>query len=277
MPFVKIDLLRGTSADHLRGLSRGAHDALVAAFGMNPDDDFQIITQHEPGELVFSPTFRGGPGERSRDWTVFTIIDGVDRGPAAKLRFYRELAARLENDPGVRPEDVYVMIQQSGIDDFSFGGGVSGSETAAAESLQRLASSGATHAPYSVSQLRGVLWDFFANQSADALIATLSDEFVLRIPDSLPYGGEYVGPDGWRAFQAKTTQGGGPWESLTTTIDHVIVADGYLMAPVTTTGVAKATGETMTVENLWLFEMRAGTFLRAQLYADTGAGLRALR
>jgi len=37
------------------------------------------------------------------------------------------------------------------------------------------------------------------------------------------------------------------------------------------TGVAKKSGATVTVENLWLFEIAEGNFVRAQLYADTAA------
>jgi hypothetical protein len=35
---------------------------------------------------------------------------------------------------------------------------------------------------------------------------------------------------------------------------------------------AKSSGATITVENLWLFEIADGNFVRAQLCADTAAG-----
>jgi len=43
------------------------------------------------------------------------------------------------------------------------------------------------------------------------------------------------------------------------------------VAPIRVTGVAKKSGATVTVENLWLFEIAEGNFVRAQLYADTAA------
>ena len=76
MPFVNISLARGKSGEYLEAVSRAVHDALVAELHMKPEDDFQIIHQHEAGELVFNRSFRGGP--RSDDWIVFTSANGVD-------------------------------------------------------------------------------------------------------------------------------------------------------------------------------------------------------
>ena len=83
MPFVNISLARGKSGEYLEAVSRAVHSALVAELHMTPEDDFQLIHQHEAGELVFNRNFRGGP--RSGDWIVFTITDGLDRGERAKL------------------------------------------------------------------------------------------------------------------------------------------------------------------------------------------------
>jgi len=70
---------------------------------MKPEDKFQLIHQHEPGELVFNRNFRGGP--RSDDWIVFTITDGLDRGEQAKRRFYKTLVRLLKEGPGVQPAE----------------------------------------------------------------------------------------------------------------------------------------------------------------------------
>jgi hypothetical protein len=112
-------------------VSDAVHQALVEGLGMKPDDRFQAITQHEPGDLVYPRVFRGGP--RSGDFIVFTIIDGLDRGDAAKRRFYQRLTALLEQGPGVRPEDVFVMMQLTPPENFSFASGASGSDIAANE------------------------------------------------------------------------------------------------------------------------------------------------
>jgi hypothetical protein len=97
MPFVNISLARGKSGEYLEAVSRAVHDALVAELHMKPEDDFQLIRQHEAGEMVFNRNFRGGP--RSDDWIVFTITDGLDRGERAKRRFYKTLVRLLGEGP----------------------------------------------------------------------------------------------------------------------------------------------------------------------------------
>src|SRR5690242_9771440 len=69
MPFVNMSLARGKSGEYIEAVSRAVHDALVAELHMRPEDEFQLIRQHEPGEMVFNRDFRGGP--RSDDWIVF--------------------------------------------------------------------------------------------------------------------------------------------------------------------------------------------------------------
>ena len=46
-PFVNISLTRGKSGEYLEAVSRAVHDALVAELHMKPEDDFQLIRQHE--------------------------------------------------------------------------------------------------------------------------------------------------------------------------------------------------------------------------------------
>ena len=103
MPFVNISLARGKSGEYLEAVSQAVHDALVAELHMKPEDEFQLIHQHEPGEMVFNRNFRGGP--RSDDWIVFTITDGLERGERAKRRFYKTLVRLLQEGPGVRSAD----------------------------------------------------------------------------------------------------------------------------------------------------------------------------
>ena len=122
MPLTRISLVRGKSPEYLRALSDSLHRALVEAFEVPPDDRFQIIHQHEPGELVFDLHYLGGP--RSDDFVLFQITAGWPRSTATKAAFYRRLVERLAEAPGLRPEDVMVVISTTQLDDWSFAGGV---------------------------------------------------------------------------------------------------------------------------------------------------------
>ncbi|MFD3924171.1 tautomerase family protein [Streptomyces sp. NPDC058595] len=64
MPFVDITLARGKSDEYLRGVSRAAHDALVEAFGMRPDDGFPAHPPAYSGSPMV-PTGASGPSAGS--------------------------------------------------------------------------------------------------------------------------------------------------------------------------------------------------------------------
>lgn len=121
MPFARISLRRGKSVEYLQALSQGLHDALVESFEVPLEDRFQVIHQHEPGELIFDPGYLGGP--RSHDFVLIAITAGRPRSTETKRRFYQNLAQKLKRAPGLDPEDVMVVITSTKAEDWSFGGG----------------------------------------------------------------------------------------------------------------------------------------------------------
>ncbi|PYB06833.1 tautomerase family protein, partial [Serratia marcescens] len=60
MPFSRIALHQGKSADYLQTLSDSLHQALVEAFEVPPTDKFQVIDQYRPGELIYDRDYLGG-------------------------------------------------------------------------------------------------------------------------------------------------------------------------------------------------------------------------
>ncbi|GAA0584265.1 SnoaL-like domain-containing protein [Kribbella sandramycini] len=264
MPFADISLARGKSPEYLRAVSRAVHDALVAELNMKPGDNFQLIHQYDPGEMIFDRSFRGGP--RSDDWLVIRITDGIDRGARAKRRFYAALTRLLGEDPGVRPEDVFVMMSLSTPEDFSFAGGVIGTDVLAAEGL-----AAGRAAPYSAIELTHALTELFQHRNRDLIRPMLRDDLVLRLPISLPYGGEFRGIEPFERLFVGPPGGDAVWESFEIHVDQVIEADGHLVVQLTNTAVPKATGVAKVLQNLWLFEVTDGQISSAQLYADTAA------
>jgi phenylpyruvate tautomerase PptA (4-oxalocrotonate tautomerase family) len=121
MPFTRISLHAGKSPEHLRAISDSLHQALVEAFEVPPDDRFQAIHQHAPGELVFDPHYNGGP--RSADWVLFDVRAGRPRHPEVKSAFFRRLVELLGQSPGLAPADVMVVITTTEREDWSFADG----------------------------------------------------------------------------------------------------------------------------------------------------------
>jgi phenylpyruvate tautomerase PptA (4-oxalocrotonate tautomerase family) len=122
MPFARISLLKGKPPEYLQALSDDLHRALVEAFDVPPNDRFQIIHQHEHGELVFDRDYLCGP--RSDDYVLIAITAGRPRDTQTKQAFYRRLTELLEVNAGLRPQDVMVVITTTQADEWSFGNGM---------------------------------------------------------------------------------------------------------------------------------------------------------
>ena len=267
MPFVTISLARGKSKEYLDGVSSAVHEALVQELGMNPDDRFQLIDQYEPGEMIFSRDFRGGP--RSGDFIVFTITEAIDSGEQAKQRFYKTLVDLLRKDPGVRGEDVFVKILLTPPANFSFASGVSAPEFVAAEARAR---AGAKRT-FTKPELIDAVTELFEANDRTRIVSMLPETFVLKIPETLPYGGLIQGPEEFDRFFRRIYDDHDYWSWFHTelALGRVLDAGTHLVAPIRVTARAKSSEATISVENLWLFEIADGTFVRAQLYADTAA------
>ncbi|OJT38967.1 tautomerase family protein [Serratia plymuthica] len=121
MPFSRIALHQGKSAQYLQTLSDSLHQALVDTFNVPPADKFQAIDQYRPGELIYDRDYLGGP--RSVDYVLFYITIGRPRDTATKQRFYQRLAALLEENLQLRPEDVMIVITTTQLDEWSFSAG----------------------------------------------------------------------------------------------------------------------------------------------------------
>jgi hypothetical protein len=122
MPFTRISLLTGKSPDYLKAVSQSLYLALVENFEVPEKDNFQIFHRLQPGELVFDRDYLGGP--RSDDFIHFHITTGKPRALKVKQRFYRDLVRRLAEAPGIRPEDVMIVIATSTFEEWSFASGI---------------------------------------------------------------------------------------------------------------------------------------------------------
>ncbi|WP_446038469.1 tautomerase family protein [Streptomyces sp. SID1121] len=273
MPFVNIDLLRGKSPDYLTAVSDGVHEALVEGLGMFPEDRFQVIHQLAPGELVFSRDFRGGP--RSDDFMVVTITDGLDRGDNAKQVFYRALVRNLAEAPGVNPADVFVKMLVTPPINFSFAGGVPTTETAAREALDRAATVPGARDAYTRAELVEAVTHLFRDNNRRPIVSMLRDNFLLKMPASMPYGGEFKGAEEFdNYFKRIVEEGNEYYASFTTGLRRVIEADDHLVAEISVTAEGRTTQQSMTIENAWVFDITDGNFVSAQIYADTANGLK---
>jgi ketosteroid isomerase-like protein len=113
----------------------------------------------------------------------------------------------------------------------------------------------------------------FGKGDLEGVLGYFSDSAEIVAPESLPWGGEYEGPEGMRTFLAKLLEHFTDFKSTPTKVlgaddNHVVV-------------VARNSGKTKSgnrVENevVWIYQLRDGAVTSAHAFADTAALLEAL-
>lgn len=122
MPFSRITLLKGKPPDYLQTLSDSLHQALLECFEVPLADRFQAIHQLSPEEFKFDRHYLCGP--RSDEFVLIAITAGRLRNTETKKAFYGRLVELLARAPGIRREDVMVVITTTATDEWSFGNGL---------------------------------------------------------------------------------------------------------------------------------------------------------
>lgn len=120
MPFVRIDLQKGKSAEYRKRVGEVVHDALISV-GVPRDDRFQVIQEHEEGSLIFDQGYLGIA--RSRDFIAVQITWNEGRNVEQKRALYRAIADGLHASVALRPEDVLISLVEVKKENWSFGNG----------------------------------------------------------------------------------------------------------------------------------------------------------
>jgi len=122
MPLVRIDISKTASRERIRDVGRAVYNAMTAVANVPEHDRFQIVTRHEPDELIYPEQ-----GYLGIDYTPELIIIQVTwvggRSTEVKKRFYQHIADEIHATQGVRRQDIFISLVDSGREDWSFGNG----------------------------------------------------------------------------------------------------------------------------------------------------------
>jgi phenylpyruvate tautomerase PptA (4-oxalocrotonate tautomerase family) len=118
MPLVRIDVQKGRTAEELRRLADTIQDVMLDVFAAPPRDRYQIITEHDKGQIIAEDT---GLGLERTDGIVIIQIFQQGRSTEEKVAAYAELAKRLAAECDVRPEDLIISVVANRHVDWSFG------------------------------------------------------------------------------------------------------------------------------------------------------------
>jgi ketosteroid isomerase-like protein len=116
-------------------------------------------------------------------------------------------------------------------------------------------------------------WDAFGRGDIDAVVDVILPSAETRIPETLPWGGTYVGPDGFRDFLSKLSAA---FEQFSATPQKVLGADdNHVVVVAKTKGRAKG-GATVEGTVVWVYQLRDGKIADAESWGDTARIVQAL-
>ena len=121
MPLVRIALRAGKSAEYRRAIADGIHRAMVETLAAPEHDRFQVGTEHDADGLIYDPAYLGI--QRSDDVVLVQITLSAGRKPPQKRDFMARAAALLADNPGLRPQDLFINLVEVAWENWSFGDG----------------------------------------------------------------------------------------------------------------------------------------------------------
>lgn len=116
-------------------------------------------------------------------------------------------------------------------------------------------------------------WDAWAAGDMEAATNIVAPEGEITAPSTLPWGGTFLGPEGFRDFLTGLLN---HFKDFKATPDKVLGADDDHV--IVTANVRGRTKDGATIENrsVWVYKLRGGQVVSAETFADTAAILKAL-
>jgi 4-oxalocrotonate tautomerase len=121
MPLIHINLRAGKPEAYRRAIFDSLYRAMREALSVPEDDQFMTITEHE------AANFRHGDAygvARSADVVFIQITVFDSRTAEQKKALYKRIAELLGENPGIRPEDVFVNVLEAAKENWSVGHGL---------------------------------------------------------------------------------------------------------------------------------------------------------
>ena len=122
MPLVRISLMNRKSRGFGKSVGAVVYRTMVDTIGVPADDNFQIITEHDSGSLMYVPGYLGI--RRTDGIVVVQITLSEGRTVEAKQLLFKTLVERLNRELDVRPGDVFINLVEVRKENWSFGNGV---------------------------------------------------------------------------------------------------------------------------------------------------------
>jgi phenylpyruvate tautomerase PptA (4-oxalocrotonate tautomerase family) len=121
MPLVRISLMAGKPESYRQKISDVVHRAMVETVNVPAQDRFQIITEHSKSDFIYDAQYLNIP--RTDDLVIIQITLNAGRTTELKKALYRRIADLLNQEAGIRKEDVFINLVEVTKENWSFGNG----------------------------------------------------------------------------------------------------------------------------------------------------------
>jgi ketosteroid isomerase-like protein len=117
-------------------------------------------------------------------------------------------------------------------------------------------------------------WDDFARGDLDGAVSTTDENAEVRLPDTLPWGGTYKGPEGFKEMIQKFLSN---FESVDPKPTAFLEADDGETVVVIVEGVGKTkSGNELSGRSVWLYKVSDGKLMDSEFFGDTAQARDAL-
>ncbi len=121
MPFVRITIRSGRPGQYRKALLEGVHNALVRAFKIPEQDRYQVL--HELDAEHFET-----PPAKTENVTMIEITAFKGRSNEAKKELYRAIVENLATNPGIKGDDIMIIVHEPPLENWGIRGGKPASE-----------------------------------------------------------------------------------------------------------------------------------------------------
>lgn len=122
MPFARISIPAGKSADYKKTVGDVVYEAMLPTLKAPEGDRFQVITEHSSADLILDPSYLGI--SRSKDAIIVQLTLNEGRTVEQKKDFFKAVADGLHERLKLRREDVFINLVEVRKENWSFGNGI---------------------------------------------------------------------------------------------------------------------------------------------------------
>jgi phenylpyruvate tautomerase PptA (4-oxalocrotonate tautomerase family) len=122
MPLLHISLRAGKSEAYRQAIFDSLYRAMREALDVPEDDQFMTISEHGAADFRYGASCFGVNRDDDVVYIQITVFD--TRTTGQKKALYRRIAELLGQNPGIRPENVFVNVLESAKENWSVGHGL---------------------------------------------------------------------------------------------------------------------------------------------------------